>query len=78
MFSEMMCHAPQLNDNTSMTPVQAIYHFDDVVHFSCDLGFEKESGYWEERCLENGTWSNRELLECKRKLTRNAYEMLVK
>ena len=52
-----------------MTPDLGVYNFDDVVYFSCDMGFERDTGYWEQRCLENGTWSNEEPLKCKSKLT---------
>ncbi len=68
-FSGKTCHPPLLSDNSSMTPVLGVYQFEDVIHFSCDMGFEKESGYWEQRCSENGTWSNEEPIKCKRKLT---------
>ncbi len=66
-FPEKTCHTPIVNESILMTPGSGIYYVDDVVYFVCDSGYEYDSGYWEQRCLTDGSWSHDEQFKCKSK-----------
>ncbi len=65
-FIERTCQHPVYEENVLMTPNAGTLHYvDDIVEFECDSGYEYDSGYREQRCLPNATWSRDQPLKCK-------------
>lgn len=64
----MECVSPEVNDNTAISPEQAVYIYQDTVAYSCNEGYEHDSSETTRTCQEDRTWSGT-ALECFGKLT---------
>ena len=54
----MPCPTPDVNSNSAVTPVQSTYDVDDIVNYTCSVGYTRESGQWRRICLDDATWSH--------------------